>query len=378
MIKIVADNKIPFLKGVLEPFAHVKYLGGVETDNSVVRDVDALITRTRTKCDSKTLSKSRVKIIATATIGFDHIATDYCSNNGIEWSNAPGCNAGSVKQYIASVLATIAVEKGVNLSNKTIGIVGVGNVGSKVKDLAQGLGMNVLLNDPPREEKEGENDFVDMETILAKCDFITFHVPLKKQGAYKTMHMGNKAFFLKCKKDVVIINSSRGEVINNDELVYALDHEIVGNAVIDVWENEPHINLALLKSVFVATPHVAGYSVDGKANGTAKSVQSISKYFNFPLKNWYPENLPKPKEPIVNIDAKDMTFQDICVKAIHHTYRVLEDDNKLRSTPESFEQQRGSYPFRREFGAYKLIIKNGSDEFVEMLNKIGFIHVQLI
>jgi erythronate-4-phosphate dehydrogenase len=377
-IKIIADNKIPFLQNILEPYAEVEYLPGADTGASQVKTADALITRTRTKCTENILQESKVKIITTATIGFDHIDTQYCAQNKIEWTNAPGCNSGSVKQYIASVLAILATKKQMPLANKTLGIIGVGNVGSKVKTVAEALGMRVLLNDPPRAEKEGKQDFTDLDILLSQSDIITFHVPLQRSGKYKTFHLGNDELFAKCKKEVIIINSSRGEVINNADLLDALKDNRINEAILDVWENEPDIDPELLKNVLIATPHIAGYSVDGKANGTAMSVQAISRFFNLPLKQWYPENLPVPENPLIEVDASNKSLQEILAGCILHTYNIMEDDGRLRENPSSFEQQRGSYPIRREFGAYQIKLNNGSDFIKKSLNKIGFNDVQVI
>jgi len=378
MIKIIADNKIPFLEGVLEPFADITYLAGAQTDALTIKDAQALITRTRTKCNQDTLADSQVKMIATATIGFDHIDTKNCEKHHIMWTNAPGCNSGSVKQYVASTLATIANRLSIDLKNKTIGVVGVGNVGSKVADFAQAIGMKVLLNDPPRAEKEGAEHFVELDELIEKSDVITFHVPLQREGKYKTYHLGDKKLFTKCKKEVIIINSSRGEVINNNDLLEALKNEEIGQTVLDVWENEPNMDLNLLDKSLIATPHIAGYSADGKANGTSMSVQAISKHFDLPLKNWYPDNIPAPEQPHIVIDAEGLSEQEVWIKAVLHTYSIMEDDKRFRDQPETFEFLRGSYPIRREFQAYQIFLKNGSFELKETLNKIGFGTVKLV
>ncbi|WP_430932863.1 4-phosphoerythronate dehydrogenase PdxB [Saccharicrinis sp. 156] len=378
MINIIADNKIPFLEGVLEPYANVTYLPGAKTDANVVKNADALITRTRTKCNSENLKGSKVKMIATATIGFDHIDTNYCEKSGIEWTNAPGCNSGSVKQYVAATLATIASQQNIDLEDKTLGIVGVGNVGSKVADFAKAIGMKVLLNDPPRAEKEGNGNFVGLDELITKSDIITFHVPLQREGKYKTFHLGNTQLFSRCKKGVIIINSSRGEVTNNNDLLVALNNQLIGQVILDVWENEPDMNIDLLNKSFIATPHIAGYSADGKANGTSMSVQAISRSFDLPLKDWYPDNIPAPGNPTIHIDAYGLSHQDVWTKAVLHTYIIKEDDTRFRHHPETFEQLRGSYPIRREFQAYQVILKNGTEELKEMLNKIGFEHIELV
>ena len=378
MIKIIADNKIPFLEGVLEPYAEVKYLAGAKTGSNEIKDADALITRTRTKCNRSTLEGSRVKMIATATIGYDHIDTGYCKKQKIEWANAPGCNSGSVKQYIAATLAFISDRLDMKLENKTLGVVGVGNVGGKVADFARCIGMKVLLNDPPRAEKEGQEGFVELEELVKKSDVITFHVPLQREGAYKTFHLGNKELFSKCKKDVIIINSSRGEVVDNADLLEVLNRGAVAGAILDVWENEPDMNPELLKQTMIATPHIAGYSLDGKANGTAMSVQAICRYFDLPLKNWYPASIPPPENPIIEIDTKGLAFEEVWKKAVLHTYPISEDDKRFRNDPVDFERLRGSYPVRREFCAFKVLLKNGSEEIKKALNKIGFDAVELI
>ena len=194
-MKVIIDDKIPYIKGALEPFAEVLYLPGKDTTPAVVKEADALITRTRTICNESLLKGSKVSFIATATIGFDHIDTVYCEQSGITWTNAPGCNAKSVEQYIASVLFVMAERKGWTLAGKTLGVVGVGQVGSKVARLASILGMKVLLNDPPRARVEGETGFCSLETVLAEADIITLHVPLNLQGEDATYHMADEAFF---------------------------------------------------------------------------------------------------------------------------------------------------------------------------------------
>jgi len=208
-MKIVTDNKIPYIKGALEPFADVVYLSGNKTTPVIVKDADALITRTRTKCNRQLLEGSKVRFIATATIGFDHIDTDYCKQAGIEWKNAPGCNAGSVTQYIASALFSHSLKKGFELKDKTIGVVGVGHVGSKVAALCETIGMKVLLNDLPRERREGSGKFVSLQQIREEADIITFHVPLNKSGSDATWHMVNHDFLMNLNQPL-LINSCRG------------------------------------------------------------------------------------------------------------------------------------------------------------------------
>ena len=221
-IKVVADNNIPFLKGVLEPYVDICYLNPSEIFNNNVKDVDALIIRTRTICNKKLLEGTKIKFIATATIGFDHIDIEYCKNNNITWINAPGCNSSSVMQYIASALVTISKKKGINLSKSAIGIIGVGNVGSKVANLSRSLGMKVLLNDPPRMREERNTDFIEIDELIAESNIISFHVPLTKQGIYKTYHMFDEKFVSKINKGKILLNTSRGSVVKTAVLKNAL------------------------------------------------------------------------------------------------------------------------------------------------------------
>ena len=258
-MKFIIDNKIPYIKGVLEPFGKVLYLTGKDTTPEIVKDADAIITRTRTKCTESLLKGSSVRFIATATIGFDHIDADYCKKANIKWTNAPGCNSKSVEQYIASTLFVISEKKNFSLKGKTIGIVGVGQVGSKIAKICSLFGMKVLLNDPPRARKEGNEKFVSLDIIKKESDFITLHVPLNKEGIDKTYHMADHNFFNNLGKCPVIINACRGEVMDNMEAKSALKNKLVSGMVIDCWENEPGIDRELISLCDIVTPHIAGY-----------------------------------------------------------------------------------------------------------------------
>ncbi len=371
-MKVVADNKIPFLKGVLDSFADVVYLPGNEINNKNLADVDALLVRTRTSCNEELLSGSSVKFIGTATIGFDHIDTDYCDKNNIRWTNAPGCNSSSVQQYITSALLKISSEFRFELKGTTIGIVGVGNVGSKVEKAARLFGMQVLLNDPPRERREGTGNFVSLEEILKKSDIITVHVPLNIEGEDRTYHLFNEEILKKMKRGAWFINSSRGEVVKTLALKMLLGSDKQAGAIIDVWENEPDIDTELLDHIFIATPHIAGYSTDGKANGTAMVVNSMCRYFGLPLKNWYPENIPRPLKPEIVINCTGKSDEDILREAVFHTYNTSDDDIKLRSCPANFEKIRGDYPLRREFPSFTLILRGCSAVVFKKLEGLGF------
>ena len=345
-MKVIVDNKIPFIKEAIEKIAdEVVYAPGKDFTPSLVKDADALIIRTRTHCNRGLLEGSKVKFIATATIGFDHIDTEYCREAGITWTNAPGCNSASVAQYLHSSLILLQESKGINLSEATIGIIGVGNVGSKVVKVAQELGMRVLLNDLPREDKEGKQNFSSLQTLAKECNVLTFHVPLYKEGKYRTYHLADAAFFQSLKQKPVIINTSRGEVIETDALLNALETKLISDAIIDVWENEPAINLTLLKKVFLGTPHIAGYSADGKANATRMSLDALCRYFN--VQADYQIIPPAPSQPQITAETLSDAYLQI--------YDPRQDSNALKTHPELFEKLRGDYPLRREKKAYTIL-----------------------
>lgn len=371
-MKIVVDDKIPYIQGAFEPVAEVVYLPGAKTGPDVVKDADAIVTRTRTICNEALLEKSTVRCIATATIGYDHIDTTYCENKGIYWTNAPGCNSGSVEQYIASALMVLATENQWQLDQMTIGVVGVGNVGKKIARLCRNLGMTVLLNDPPRERKEGRNEFVSLTHILQHADIITLHVPLEYQGEDATFHLANENFFRQLKNQPVLINSCRGEVTDTNAVKRAIQQGLIKDFVCDCWENEPDIDLELLAATRIATPHIAGYSKDGKAMGTLMSVRAISNFLGLGLNNWEPSGVELPAHPDIEIDGNGMTAQEIFAKAILHTYDIREDDAALRANTADFEKLRGDYPVRREFPAYQLKLTNVAPEISEQLRQIGF------
>lgn len=373
-MKIVIDNKIPFIRGVFEPFADVVYLPGRETTAEVVKDADALITRTRTICNESLLKGSSVKVIATATIGYDHIDTAWCERNGIFWTNAPGCNSWSVKQYIASTLVTLAARYGLELDKMTLGVIGVGNVGSKVAEAAGILGMKVLLNDPPRARREGGDAFVGLDELLSQADIITVHVPLEKEGPDATWHLFDAARIATLRPTQILINSSRGPVVDNQALKAALLGGRLKAAVLDVWEGEPAIDTELMSMLAVATPHIAGYSADGKANGTSMSVRAVARALDIEaLKGWSASGIPAPVQALrFTIDCSGKTTQQVLTEAILYTYRVEEDSDLLKADPSLFEKLRGDYRIRREPTAFSIKLANYSEEQKQKLALMGF------
>lgn len=372
MLQIIADDKIPFLKGVLDPFATVKYRPGSEISREDVLQADALIVRTRTRCDSRLLEGTTVKFIATATIGHDHIDKDFCDKSGIAWTNAPGCNASSVMQYMASALLTIQKEMKVQLEGKTLGIIGAGHVGKLVQKLAGILGMNLIVNDPPRERQEGSQGFTGLQQLLSQSDFVTLHVPYTIEGIDKTRHLINVEAIGFMKPSAWLINTSRGEVVETQALKSALAANKIAGAVLDVWENEPEIDCGLLGEVFIGTPHIAGYSADGKANGTAMAVRALSTFFSLPLTSWYPELLPVPLNEEVLEKGCNESPGAFLERAVLHTYNILKDNYLLRKHPADFERLRNNYAVRREFNAFAIQSDLLTTNEKEKYRKLGF------
>lgn len=377
-LKIIADDKIPFLRGVMEPYADIAYLPGAAITADDVRDADVLFTRTRTHCDASLLAGSRVRLIVTATIGFDHIDTDYCQRADIRWVNAPGCNAASVRQYIAAALVTIVRQRGLRLTDTTLGIIGVGHVGRGVADAAQALGMRVLLNDPPREEREGSDAFTSLDELLRQSDIVTCHTPLTADGPHPTHHLASRAFFDRMRRGAAFINSSRGSVVDSAALRDAAQRGKLAAFVLDTWEGEPDIDGTLLRDALLATPHIAGYSADGKANGTAVCVRTCSQMFDIDaLADWFPPTLPAPPMPTdFAIDATGRTDEEVFFEAVTHTYPIDADSARLKTSPETFERQRGDYWTRREFPCFRLRLTGASRRVEEGLRSLGFrVHI---
>ena len=340
-MKFVADVDIPFLKGVLEPYAEVVYKKGLDICREDIVDADALLIRTRTRCDASLLDGTKIRLITTATIGTDHIDLDYCREHGIEVANASGCNAGGVMQYVFSALYGVAARKGIKIAGNTIGIIGVGNVGKKVEAMAEYLGFNVLRCDPPRAQQEGPEGFCSLEHLLTESDIVTLHVPLDDM----TRGMANDAFFTLMKPGAIFINASRGEVVNENALIEASPK--FGAIVIDTWTHEPDVNVDLIEVADIATPHIAGYSFQGKLNGTSLAVRSVAEHFGIEeLKDFFPVDEFSDHQPL-HLDLKGKNQGEIAA-VFQYNYPIFTDDFRFRMEPHKFEKLRSDYQYRRE------------------------------
>ncbi len=331
-ITIIIDKDIPFIKGLLDDVAEVRYLEAKEITPAAMHGADALITRTRTRCNKILLDGSRCSFIGTATIGTDHIDLDYCRKRHIAVANAPGCNASAVAQYVFASIAQVIDRQ---LSDYTLGIVGVGHVGSIVERWARQMDMHVLLCDPPRAAKEGGNGFVGLSQIAEEADIITFHTPLTYDGRYRTFHLCDTAFLSATKRYPLIINSARGAVVDTEAMVKALESGQIANAIIDCWENEPEIDRCLLERAAIATPHIAGYSREGKIRAVAMVLKALTAHFGLPEVT--------VKEPLSASAATNISLE-----AIMESYDPRNDSYQLKTMPQLFEALRNNYVLRHE------------------------------
>lgn len=324
-MKVVVDDKIPFIQGQVERLAdEVVYLPGAAIGPADVRDADALLVRTRTQCNAQLLKDSRVRFVATATIGYDHLDTHYLDEAGIQWTNCPGCNATSVAQYVRNALMEAERAGLVSLSQATLGIVGYGHVGRAVGQALRPYVKRIVVNDPPLSILQAT-----LQDIAASCDIITLHTPLTTDGLYPTWHLVDGPLLQSLQRCPVIINAARGGVVDEEALLQALDKRLVRQAIIDTWEGEPAINPTLLRQAFIATPHIAGYSADGKANATQMTLEALAQ--------WMGREIQFHIQPPLASDSRTGL-----------RYSPLEDSEKLKADPAGFELQRGKYPLRRE------------------------------
>ncbi len=331
-IRLIVESNIPFVKGLLDRYATVRYLAPEDITPEAVREADGMMIRTRTRCDSALLEHSDVKMIATATIGTDHIDLDYCRSRSITVANAPGCNAPAVAQYVfASLLAVINRP----LASHTIGIVGVGHVGSIVARWAEAFDMKVLRCDPPRQRAEGGNGWCDIDTIAREADIITFHTPLTCEGCDATYHIAGGKFLGCLRRAPIIINSARGAIVDTPALIEARRAGLAGPLIIDCWEGEPAIDHNLAALCHIATPHIAGYSKEGKIRASQMALDAITTFFMMPRVTI---DAPLPPAPARTVskqgiaDSYDPTIESVAIKA----------------DPDRFEQIRDTYTLRHE------------------------------
>ena len=373
---IVADENIPYVCDAFSTIGEVRTMSGRAMTPEAVRNAELLLVRSITKVNRDLLEGSAVQFVATATIGEDHIDKAYLAERGIAFSSAPGSNANSVRQYITAALLVMAERFKLDLSTLSLGIIGVGNVGSRVLHNAEALGLRCVLNDPPRARATGDSLFRPLDEALA-CDIVTLHVPLTKEGPDATYHLANETFIRKMKPGSFLLNSSRGAVADGAAIARALDDGHLRACVLDVWEKEPDIDVDLLERVLIGTPHIAGYSFDGKVNGTRMIYEAACKHLGR-IPDWDPAPLlPQPECPHIAVDGK---APDALRQAVHAVYDILRDDTNMRGLltvspeerPKYFDRLRKEYPRRREFFNTVAEVSPPNAKLEATLSELGF------
>jgi erythronate-4-phosphate dehydrogenase len=376
-MKIVADENIPLLKEAFSSLGKVIALPGRSITKNDLKDAKILLVRSVTPVNENLLENTAVKFVASATIGFDHLDLEYLKRRKIPWSTAPGCNATAAAEYITTALFHVASTKGISLKGKTAAIIGCGNVGSRVKHRLTGLGIHCVINDPPLQECEPNQNFVDLNEALS-ADIITLHVPLTQTGNYPTYHLLNPKNLDRISSDSILLNTSRGSVIDNAALLNHLEHHSL-TTVLDVWEGEPTILPELFDACILGTPHIAGYSLDGRVRGTEMIYQACCRYLNI-TPTWQAESiLNHVKNKFINLRELN-DIHSIIRYALHHAYKIVIDNRALHDTmmlPENqrgkaFDQLRRNYPLRREFARYTAEIQHHKPEFKKTLEALGF------
>jgi len=374
-MKLIVDENISFAKEAFSGLGEVVLMQGREITNDSLKDADFLIVRSVTKVNEKLLKNTPVKFVGTATIGTDHIDLEYLKSAGIAFADAKGCNADAVAEYVFTSVLHSAFKYGMSLKGKTIGIVGVGNIGSRIVRLAEVLEMNVIKNDPPLKRKTGDAGYRELSEIF-DADIITMHVPLNKEGIDKTVHLIDAEKLEKLKDGTFLINASRGQVIDNSALCNLLDSKKL-RVNLDVWENEPLINTDLLNKIDIASPHIAGYSLEGKVNGTSMIYYALCRFLNI-SPSWKPE-LPQPENNFINADSNISREQ--CLQNIFSgIYDIALDDKAMRAMNEVSDADKGkyfdglrkNYPLRREFTNYSIEISPANKQLENILKEFRF------
>ena len=372
-IHIVVNKHTPYVVQAFEKIGKVTALGSREITKDTVQDADVLIVRSETKVDCDLLEGSRVKFVGTVTIGTDHVDKEYLAKNGISFVSAPGSNSNSVSEYVTGALLELAHIKGFSLQDTTIGIIGVGNVGSKVWRKAEALGLRVLLNDPPLERQGSTFPLRSLDELM-EADILTLHVPLTRSGPDATHHLFDEKRIRSMKQGAILLNTSRGPVVESEALTRALRDRHLGGAVLDVWEGEPTINTSLLELVTLGSPHIAGYSLDGKVNALQMNYEAVCRFLSLPIHMDLKTLVPDPMQPEIKIGAMKLPWEYMLRDIVKECYDICLDDRCLRSLgdiPETecskyFQKLRAEYRIRREFFNFTVSLFHKVNEAKEL------------
>lgn len=378
-MKIIADANIPFVAECFSSIGDVTVVGGRQITPGIVADADVLLVRSITAVDADLLADSKVRFVATATIGIDHIDLDFLQRSNIGFASAPGSNANSAAEYVIAGLLKVGQKHNLDLEDKSIGIIGAGNVGGRVATKCAALGMEVRLNDPPLQRQTADPKYLLLEEFY-DCDFITCHTPLMLEGQDKTYHLADEKFFKSLKKGCVFVNASRGSVADTEDLKRAIRAERFGAVVLDVWENEPNIDTELLQMVDIGTPHIAGYSLDGKIAGMIMIYKAACEHFSLEPGFGIDDFLPEPAVPELRISQNIRSEQEAVSNAVREVYDIDRDDAGLRRISDMPREERGgcfdglrkNYPVRREFQNTRVIVEDVNNALAGKLAGIGF------
>lgn len=376
-MKILADENIPHIVSAFSTIGTVHTIAGRTITPKDLKNIDILLVRSVTKVDKQLLNGSAVRFVGTATIGFDHIDLDYLKQHNIGFASAPGCNANSAAEYVLSTLLVLAQQQHFKLRDKTIGIIGCGNVGSNVLQKLQALGVRCLVNDPPLQEAQNRDAFVDLETVL-QADIVTLHVPLEKSGLHPTYHLVNRPFLSQLKEHAILLNISRGDVVDEAALMYCTMNRPDLTVALDVWAHEPSINPLLAQKATIATPHIAGYSLDGKLRGTEMLYTAVCHYFQYKPTWQATDHLPQPAVSEIHFSDNN-TDTEALFTAVTACYDVRRDDALLRhmfqqAQPATyFDYLRKNYPARREFSSLNIVLPRNKTTLAKKLKMLGFV-----
>lgn len=376
MLRLLVDDQIPFAQQAFAEFGEVRLVPGRAITRAMLRDVDLLLVRSVTPVNAALLDGTSVRFVGTATTGVDHVDADYLRRRGIGYASAAGSNANSVAEYVVAAILQYVCEKQLRFADLTIGIVGVGKVGSRVIRFAQALGLHVLENDPPRQRAESSATFLPLDQLM-QADIISLHTPLTMTGEDATLHLFDAQRLPQMKSGSLLINTARGGVVETAALQDALARGQL-TAYLDVWENEPEIDGELLKHVGLGTPHIAGYSYDGKTNGTHQIYEGLCQFLDR-RPHWQPEELPRPGQTTIGIE-KPSTLEENLRQAVSTAYDIVADSQRLKlATPYSrqergryFDELRANYPIRREFSSYKIVANDLDEGVTAILRALGF------
>jgi erythronate-4-phosphate dehydrogenase len=378
-MRIVADANIPFVRECFSSVGEVQVLGGRDITPQVVADADALLVRSITPVNGALLAGSSVQFVGTATIGFDHVDLGYLERNHIGFASAPGSNANSAAEYIIAALLEVGRRHKIRLEGKAVGVIGVGNVGSRVACKCEALGIHVLRNDPPLQRQTRDPQYVPLGALY-ECDFLTIHTPLTHEGIDKTFHLADAGFFSSLKPGAVFLNASRGAVTDSEALKAAIRAGRLQAVVLDVWENEPNIDTELLEMVDLGTPHIAGYSYDGKVAGMIMIYNALCAHFHLPPTRTIEDFLPQPDVPRLEIETSAVGDEELLTRAVERIYSIKRDDANLRQIARQppdrrgryFDDLRKHYPIRREFQNTTVVFDKPREGLRHKLQGIGF------